>query len=198
MRRNAFTLVEMMAVVALLGMLAGATVWWLARDARQASRRDVVGQITHADRMARMAAERLDAPCVLRFDLDGQRVVRVARGEAGDERPSHSLKLPSGYRIERMAMPQESFPDGGRRNASTAWIDDGAVEIAYSAEGCSISYALRLSTRRSSGSGAAGDAARDEEWIVFSGLTGQAVTVHDEDEVDRVFAALATGRTYAH
>ncbi len=196
MRRAAFTLTEVMAVVTLLALLAGATVWSLAEDARRGSRADAVGRISHADRMARLTAQRLGRPCVLRFDLDRQRVVRACLGEDRDEVRGHSLGMPAGYRIDRIVIPAgPDAPQDARRTTAGVKYDAGVVEIGYGDAGRSISYAVRLA-RKDDGGGSGGAEGRGDgtEWVVFSGLTGQRVLGHDDDDVDNLFTLLTAGR----
>mgnify|MGYP001481678455 CR=1 FL=1 len=59
MRRGAFTLVEMLAVMAVIGLLAGAVTWLSAGQVGRADGREAVSRIIHADRMARIEALRL-------------------------------------------------------------------------------------------------------------------------------------------
>jgi prepilin-type N-terminal cleavage/methylation domain-containing protein len=175
MRRSAFTLLEVMAVVALLGLLAGAVAWSLAGAARRGARADAVGQIAHADRRARLAARRLGKPCVLRFDLKHQRVRRLDEGQGGRREEAHALRLSKGYRIDRIVIPSRS---------GTKTVACGLLDVAYAPGGRSISYAVRLVRVDSA----------EAVWLVLCGLTGQVVRHHDESEVYNLFAALAEGR----
>ncbi len=185
MRGGAFTLLEVIAVIVLLGLLTGATAWVLTDNARQSSRQNVVGRITHADRMARLAARRLDEACVLRFDLEEQSIRRLA-GRYERRRTMHSMEIPDGCRISRIIVPRNPRAAGGFTR-TTAWsrTDSGVVDIPFSAGGQSISYAVRLTCENRDG------------WLVFCGLTGQVTRIHDEQEVNNLFAMLETGRTDA-
>jgi prepilin-type N-terminal cleavage/methylation domain-containing protein len=190
MRRGAFTLIEIMAVLALMGLLATATAWSLAEDARRSTRAGVVGQIIHADRMTRIAAQSLGKPCVLRFDLDEQRVWRTAAADGQGSAAAHALRIPDGYRIDRIMTSSSPASPGDAGSAAAAGVcDGGIVDIAYSTGGRSASYALRLVSDGADGA---------KSWLVFSGLTGQAVQDQNEDQVDNLFAMLATGRPDAH
>lgn len=194
MRRPAFTLLEVMAVVALMGLLACGAVWLLASDAQQASQADVIRRITAADRMARMAAQHSGKTCVLRIDLEQQRLCRVeGDGEAGHA-SAKAVQLPAGYRIDRIVVASLD-PEGpaGRR------VESGAVDIAYSTRGRSVTYAVRLlCTNAAASEGSQGDWGRGGKWLVLAGLTGQPVVVDDEDEVDKLFCTLACGRPDPH
>ncbi len=192
MRRGAFTLIEVMAVVALLGLLAGATVWLMADDARRASRAEAVARLAHADRTTRLAAQRLGRPCVLRCDLAAQRLRRVADTAEGEEAVAHAVELPVGYRIARITLP--SAPGRSPRARGTEIghdVESGTVDIPYSTAGRSPSYAVRIDFE--------GDPSRRPHegpggWLVVAGLTGQVMVVSNEKEVDNLFRTLARGR----
>ncbi len=198
MRRGGFTLIEVMAVVALLGLLAGAVVWSMTDEAKRWSREDAVGRIAHADRRARIAARRLGRPCVLRFDLDRQVVCRVVFDDDGTEMPGHVLDLPVGHRIDRVVFARAASSALVPGGPAARGKESGVVDVACSTAGRSASYALRLV----SGSGTAPRGAPagrgDGRWLVFAGLTGQMVLDCEDDEVDNLFAVLETGRPDAH
>ncbi|MCY2926023.1 MAG: prepilin-type N-terminal cleavage/methylation domain-containing protein [Planctomycetota bacterium] len=176
-RHRAFTLLEVMAVVTLLALLAGATAWSLADEARKSSRAKAVADVAHADRMARLGAQRCGQPCRLQFDLIHQEVRRLT-GPADQAQPAHSLALPRNCRIDRIVTPS-SGPGGERADA---------VAIAFSSGGRSDSYAVRLAFE----DGPAGndaDGLGPNVWILFAELTGQTTLVSNEDELDKLFAA---------
>jgi prepilin-type N-terminal cleavage/methylation domain-containing protein len=181
-RRGAFTLIEVMAVVTLLGLMAGAVAWSLAAEARDASRAHVLGQIHHVDRLARQAGRQLGRPFALRFDLDHQRLARVS-ADGGVSR-THTLKLPPEHRLECVLLPGDVGPAGDARSLVAATrVDSGVVEVGCSTAGRSVSYALRLASRNT-----------PDEWVVCSGLTGQFLLIHDEGEIEKLFAILDAGR----
>ena len=194
MRRSGFTLIEMMAVVTLLGLLAAVTVWSLGDDVRRSSRGSLVAAINHADRLGRLASRRFGKQCVLRFDLDKQQISRLFPSGQGDTAAGHMLRLPTGYRIERVvtALPFAAVSDSGQ-----AWgaVDSGMADIVCSTAGRSVSYAVGLTfPGGATGQDAGDELAGGEIWLVFSGLTGEMTLVHDEDAVDNLFTLLATGR----
>ncbi len=176
MIRRGFTLIEVMAVCAIMGILAGAAAWSLAADTRAASTRDVLDRVVHADRMTRLAAQRLGRPCTLRIDLHAQTLRRIVSPDKADQAMAHAVRLPPSVRVDRVLQP---------RDPVTA-TDGGAVDVAYSTAGRSESFALRLTQSQSS------------RWIVFNGLSGQTVTLDDEDHAYRIMALLATGRPDPH
>ncbi len=181
MRRGGFTLIEVIAVIVLLGLVTGAAAWVLTDNARHSTRGKVVEEIAHADRMTRFTAECLGRRCVLRLDLDRQRIRRLIDDEHGRQ-VLHGLKVPDGYRISRVVLGR-AFASG--RNTDR-WrrrrIDMGEVDIPFSAGGRSMSYALRL------------DSDDGRVWLIFAGLTGQVTQLHDEQEVNNLFTAIAKAR----
>jgi prepilin-type N-terminal cleavage/methylation domain-containing protein len=186
-RRGGFTLIEIMAVVTLLGLLAGATAWSLAEDARASSRAKVVADLAHADRMARLTAQCAGRPCGLRFDLKEQSFQRVA-GPGEVPEPAHVTTLPKGFRIERMVTAAgdsaDETPPGSAGSETTAW---------YSRAGGSGSYALLLAFEDGpSGKLSSESLAGSSVWLVFAGVTGQLTLVRNEAEVENLFAQLAS------
>lgn len=184
MRQHAFTLVEVMAVVTLLGLLAAATAWSLAGDARRGTRADVIGQIVHADRLARLAAQRSGLPCRLRIDMDAQCLWRVEEGNQAGEEASHGIKWSTDFRVARVILAPMAASAGQVAGDTIARVDDGAVDIGYSTGGRSVTYAVQLVAVDSG----------ETSWLLFSGLTGQMTLIDHEDELDKLLAILATGR----
>lgn len=191
MRNEAFTLIEVMVVVVLMGLIAVATVWSLAGHSRDASREEVIGRIAHADRLVRMGARRLGEPCVLRIDLDRQEMSRVVSDQGHERRASPTMKVSGAHRIDRVVTPKIAVSvaaqQSGAETASAA-VASGVVDIPIATGGWSASYALQLTAKD-------GD---EKDWMLFAGLTGQMTRIKSEDEMDKVFAYLASGRPDAH
>jgi len=189
MHRRGFTLLEVMAVVVLLGLMAAATAWSLADQARSSSRGQVVAQLANADAMARRAAARTRLPCVLKYDLEHQRVWR-ALIDATREEVSHSLELPTGFRIERMVLQAPS----AQVTADISQMPQEAGVVPYSTRGRSPTYAVHLTFPGPSVAGDGGQALEGSSvWLVFSGLTGQMTLVNDDNELNKLLETLATG-----
>jgi len=192
MRRGGFTLIEVMIVVALLGLLAGATAFSMADSVGRASRAEVIGKLRHTDSMARAAASRLGEPCVLEFDLAEQSLRRISSDGKGSERlAGHVLHVQELYRIDRVVMPLSAAPNQERLGGGSVFanVDHGKARVFVSASGRSVSYAVRLMTKNE-----ATDGSREEAWVLFSGLTGQMTRMKNEEEVEQLFTALASGR----
>lgn len=167
-------MVEVMAVVFLLGLLAGAAAWSMHDHARAASREKVISAIVHADQMARLSAKR-SGHCRLGFDLAEQNIRRVRTGP--EPAQAHRLSLPRGVRIRRVV----------RFDAADKTRRGGVVDIGYSAQGRSPSYAVCVDFTRQ----------RESQWIVFCGLSGQVVLEQDEGEIDKLYESLAAVRADA-
>lgn len=180
---RAFTLVEVMAVVVLLGLLAAATAWSLADESHRSAQEDVIAQIAYADYKLRTSALRLGKPVLLEFDLDHQQVRQYAEAEGGHDTMRPSVKFPKDTRLEAVAVAGRSRDGGGRRyETGVQWVDYGTIEMPCSTIGRTPTYVLRIELTRTT------------TWLVVSGMTGQVVRMDDEDEVDKLLATLATGR----
>ncbi|MEX2672291.1 MAG: type II secretion system protein [Phycisphaeraceae bacterium] len=175
MRRRAFTMVEMLAVVVLLGIIAAGTAWSLADNAQQRSHADLVAQLDHADEMARAAAARLGRPCILRIDLDQQRVQRVVETQ-DDQHAAQTTTVRFPHRIESVMVA------GAQRHA--ALVESRSVAITYSTAGLSPSYAVRIVTSGET---------EQTLWLLVAGLTGQAMVMDNEDEIRDIFETLTPG-----
>jgi prepilin-type N-terminal cleavage/methylation domain-containing protein len=191
--RSAFTLIEVMLVIVLLGLLAGATVFSLTETARRSSRADAIDQIRHADRMARAAARRIGEKYMLRFDLDEQRLWRVVQHRGDAEQASHRTDLPTRYRVDRMVVP--STPDSSgllSAEVSAETHESGSVDIPYSTAGRSVSYAVRLEPRHASQQEDESEKKKTGScWLVFAGLTGQMTVYHEKEAIDNLFSQRA-------
>lgn len=193
---RAFTMIELMAVVVLVGLLAGATVVTLSREANRAGQADLIDRLIHADASARLAGQRM-GPATLRFDLDAQRLWLITPGESADEpRAGHSLAFASGYRIETIltidtTSRRASTPGPRRRIVS----DSGQVDLLFSSQGLSQTYAIHLTGPGLNEPQAAGSTlSTSSMWLLFAGMTGQVVIEDDFQAIDNLLAAISLTR----
>lgn len=123
-RRAGFTMIEMLAVVAILALAATLTGVSLSGAASRASLEDVTQRVIAYDAGARLYASRFDRPVVLAFDERSiaQRFVE----EDAAAPPREPLRLPGGYEVRALA-PEEGRPT-----------------VTVSAGGWSRSYAVRV------------------------------------------------------
>ena len=182
MTRRGFTFIEVIAVVALLGILAGGTAYYLADQVQASSSDSAVGQLAYADRLTRLRARRLGRECVLRFDLDEQAVTRFENRHGELQRRSAGLNVPVRCRIEQVwtvgLVGQSETGAPGR----LARHGTGVVDVAFSPAGRSATYALKLVSGPSA------------VWVVVAGLTGEVTVEENEKQLHNLFTTLATGR----
>lgn len=189
MRSAAFTLMEVMAVVALLGLLAGATAWSLAGEARRQTREELIARIVQSDLNCRVAATRTGQSHDLVFDLDEQVIWRRGPEQNESENGSHRMKIAGDYRIDRVLtsdVAQGSSP--GKGDDSFVHIDAGDLAIVCGPAGCTTSYAMRI----------VHEPTGESIWLLMAGLTGQSLLINHENEIEDIFTHLATGRTDTH
>jgi len=168
--RQAFTLMEMVAILVIVAMAAGAVTWSL-RSAYSASQlRDAAERLAYFDRLARHVASRIDRPVRMVIDLNEQQITCLpVEGDDDTRETPHSqtMQLPRGISIE------EVWLTGGR-------VAFGDVQINCSARGQTPSYALLIE-----------DADGNQHLQIVAGLTGQAVVAKEEWQVDELFAQLS-------
>ena len=199
MPRRAFTLIEVIAVIVLIGMIAGAAAWSMTRDVRRATRADAIRRITHADRMTRLAAQRLGQPFRLRFNLDEQRIRRTTTEGPNRDKTTRTLNLPRGFRIAQILAPRT--PDDASLTGQTALERHrtGTTTIRYSTAGRSVTYAVHLTAGNPrADTDDTNDPALGDAWLVFSGLTGQATQAQNRDAIEDLFNTLREGRPDPH
>jgi prepilin-type N-terminal cleavage/methylation domain-containing protein len=159
--RNAFTLIETLAVVALLAVLTTAVTVSLAGAARAARVEDVAERFVAFDRSTRDAARQFGRTPALQFDLNRGTVHRI-----DGEREAAPLHLGGGVRVTRVFSR-------GRDSGS------GEAAVRFSPLGQTPSYAVRLVGRSG------------ECWVAFVGLTGQPLVLRDEREVQDILSLVA-------
>lgn len=148
-----FSLVELMAVLAVLALTTGLVAWGVTRGAPAAAGTGLWDALAAADARARDRAESAGEPGVLRVDLDGQ---GLAWGIADDQTASAATlraSAPRGWRLTGCWTD-----DGG-------WFERGSVELPLNIAGATPAFGLRLAADR--------DGAEEMAWVV--GETGQWV-----------------------
>jgi prepilin-type N-terminal cleavage/methylation domain-containing protein len=176
MRSRAFTLIEIMVVVVLMGLLAGAAALTLTGQVAERTRDDIVGQLSRQDHMARLAARRL-GETKLQYDLESQRIWRVTTMRDGGFDRSHAMRLPRNHAVDRILIADHE-------STNSEDHETGQVEIVYSPGGHSLSYALRMHSQKE----------ESRVWLFFAGLTGQVTVMEDEGKVYNLLQALSKGR----
>lgn len=190
-----FTLIEVMAVVALIGLLAAGTAWTLAGDVSRVRHAEVADHFSHTDAMARAAARRL-GPSTLHIDLDRQQVWVTSPGKrAGKTEATHTLMLPPNYSIQEVLWvdPTPIALNGSRNHRRIVVEAAGTVTIPVSGEGLSRSYVVRFGGPEAFDSVSNTQATKDI-WVCFAGMTGQDIRIHDEAKVENILEMLAQAR----
>ncbi|MFP4354512.1 MAG: prepilin-type N-terminal cleavage/methylation domain-containing protein [Phycisphaerae bacterium] len=173
--RRGFTLIEVMAVVMVLAVLAGAAAWTMTEQLRSRRSLTAIEQLTGADRTARLAARSNGGSTRLEIDLDAGLSVRYDQPEGAlAARRAHPIQLPDGTEMRRVWL---HLPSG------KVEVRHGRVSIPYSTEGSSPTYAIELAR------------ADQAQWLVVAGLTGQTFLQQETHHVEALFTLLAAGRT---
>jgi prepilin-type N-terminal cleavage/methylation domain-containing protein len=157
--RRGFTLIEMLIVVALMAILTAAVTLSLSGAVRSARIEDVMGQFIAFDHSTREIARRFARSRALRFDL-----IRGTVHRLDDNREAVPLLLGGGMTVTRVIVRDEI-------------ARFGEITVPFSDRGQSPSYAVLLS-------GPAG-----ERWVTLAGLTGQAMVLIDERDVQEILSA---------
>ena len=165
--RGGFTLIELAACVAIVGLLAAAVGLSLSGAEKLTRFEDVVDQLRTVDALTRAHAQRFDRPTRLVFDLETGTITRVGELDLDDDETlSTSWSLPRGFAIERIEL-------GGEESV------ERQVAIGFSPAGHSPTYALRLT-----------GPAEQSAWLVAAGLTGQMIELQEEEQVHAMFEAM--------
>src|SRR3954453_11891082 len=164
--RGAFTLVETMVAVIIVGLLAGAVTWSFRAPLRRARMAEAIEQVKYLDASSRAFARRFGRNVDVVYDVSEGTLERRenARAEA-----SFHAAIASPFRIEavRTRVRTEGY---------------GEAAIAVSPLGISQTYAVKL----------AGPEA--QRWVVVTGLGGEILTLADDAQVEAIFAKIAPGR----
>jgi prepilin-type N-terminal cleavage/methylation domain-containing protein len=151
--RRAFTLIEVMLVVLLVVILAGAAAMSFARPLRAARAREAIEQIRAFDAAARQVARRSGREVEIVLDAYRQELVRREQG-----RDVSQVRLPNGLRIDQVRT------SGDAREG----LD---LSLSVSPHGWSRSYAMRLVGLEFDG------------WLLVAGMSGQVTVIEDESRV---------------
>lgn len=164
-----FTILETMAVVLIIGLLAGAVMIKPTGWFQSARLDDAVDRVVFMDRLARELAEQPGQSVELVFDLETGGIVRRLAGAPPDQSEGrHRIALPNGYSIQRM------------RIRNTAITHRHAV-VRYNPQGSAPTYALRI-------------VGPDDQaaWLLVAGLTGDAMLLENTNEVEHVLEKLTS------
>ena len=160
--RRAFTLIEIIVVVLVLGLLTTLAAWSYSGPLRRAQFDEAVEQIRYLDATTRQLARDSGRPVTIALDIDTS---AVSRHEQARGAPTvYRAPLAPGARIERVRTAAQD------RTGGTA-------QIEVSPLGLSPSYAVLV----------AGPKWR--RWVFISGLGAQVRVISDDSEIASIFAA---------
>jgi prepilin-type N-terminal cleavage/methylation domain-containing protein len=161
--RRAFTLVETMVAVIILGLLAGAVTWSFRAPLRRARMAEAIEQVKYIDASSRAFARRFGRNVEVVYDVSEG---TMERRESARADASFRTVIASPFRIEAV-----------RTRGRTE--EYGEAAIAVSPLGVSQTYAVKL----------AGPEA--QRWVVVTGLGGEILTLADDAQVEAIFAKVA-------
>jgi type II secretion system protein H len=162
-----FTLVELVAVLTIMAILAGAASLSLRGPHQTARLEGAVERLTMVDRQVREHARRYGRCEQLTICPNTGRIAAVA--------PDGQKTLIAPFQLDGRVIEQVAI--GERRS------DCDEVTIDYSAQGRSATFAMRL--RGPDGK---------SHWLLFAGATGQTVRIEDEKTVKELLQRVsATG-----
>src|SRR6266566_4165086 len=159
-RRGAFTLIEMMTALVVLGVLTAAAVLSFSAPVERARMVEAVEQVKYLDASSRDLARRFGRNVQIVFDVsEGTMERREGRGREA----SFSTHLASPIRIEavRTAGDLKEY---------------GEVSIDVSSLGISQTYAVKLAGPQGT------------RWVLISGLAGESQVLMDNGDMESIFA----------
>ena len=157
--RTGFTLIELMAVLVLVGLISATAMLRYSSSTRRATFEWSLDRVVVADQVMRTHAMSTGQAGHLRFEIGGRR-------------------------LERLVGPKSasvSVVDLGERQGITRFlaaqrhVETGTVEVPYDPEGHSETFALEIE-----------GPADQSAWILFAGLTGQTRRFGDRRDVERI------------
>jgi type II secretory pathway pseudopilin PulG len=171
-RERSFTLLELLVVITVLSLLSVMVVTRVTGVHNKAAFEQAVSLWEFDDQELRSYSRRHDRPTELRLELGSGDVVR----KLSEDDRSDGIRQSLGDRVVV-----------ARYLSSTRNTDSGRVNIAYSPQGTSDSFAVKLA-------GPGGRAG----WLLVAGVSGQVTPMERDTEVEDVFEALRPSGVYAH
>ncbi len=163
-KAGGFTLIELTVVLLILGVVMTAVILRVSGPVSRAKMQDVVRQIKHFDNFTRSFSRQHNKALEVKIDLIKN---SMSRFDSDEKIAGRSLGLPSGFDFTNFLTTSDTETSD-------------SVLLRYSRHGLSRSYALELS-----------DGSRSQ-WLVFAGLTGEAVEFSNEENEENVQEILAS------
>ena len=158
---SAFTLIELLAVIVLLGIISTAAALTFRSSIQSASSTDAINQLKYLDSTARQRAQRFNQPVELIFDLTNATISRREGSKRNDE--SFTASLPRGFSIDQINIAGNS-------------IFNGEARVQCSPTALTPSYAVHLI------------GPNFDQWLLFAGLSGQMTLIKDEATIQDILA----------
>ena len=161
---KAFTLLELLVVLTIMGLLAAVAVVRLQGPLHAARAGDVAGRIAFTDGQVRSHSRRFARPSRLVYDLD-ENSAYAESDTPGGVRQYH-FALPDTVRLAAVRMARGD-------------VERGKATIEVTSDGHTPTYAVRLDSDD-----------RHGQWLLFSGLTGQVTKLKAQADVQELFQLL--------
>lgn len=196
-RTTAFTLIELMAVIVILAVMASAVGLTMAHTVKHRNFESTVEQIIWLDHATRRLCRNNNMTTTLIFDVGKQQLSRRKPvntykqtntiGTADTTNDWYNTNDNVSRYFDNFGEPKENIL---LRFTTNTVLDEivvaterstwEAMEINVSASGYSQTYALRL-------------IGPDDKlrWLVITGLTGDVIKVNDDSDIDTIFEMLS-------
>lgn len=160
--KRAFTLLELLAVLTVIALVAAITVPRLGGIHSRMAYETALSDLIRMDRQTRDLASKSQTKVLLRVDVSRNRLWYELEGEP----TGVALPLPQSANIERFLSAREQKTSG-------------EATVSFDTYGGSESYAIGLE----SGSGSS-------RWLLFAGTSGQLTQFDSRRDVEKIFDQL--------
>jgi type II secretion system protein H len=166
--RRGFTLIELLVVLIIMALLMSVVTLSLKGPYQAAQLQNAAEQLQLVDRQLRDHARRTGIGSDVIVDLDKRSIEIRRHGATGND--DRDVALLGNIEVDRVLTAR------GRS-------ENGRVTLRCSSLGHTPTYALRLRI-----------GSRQSKWVMFTGITGEAMEADHENELSAAFALLAAAR----